>query len=116
MIEVDVFVPLYNAECFVENLVLSIKRQKNVKLNKILFGITESTDNTLNIVKKYQEDISYFVIKKKEFSHSITREKGMSLCNSSFVIMLTQDVLLEDEFAFFNFYSVFNIKLYLWHS
>lgn len=102
MIEVDVFVPLYNAECFVENLVLSIKRQKNVKLNKILFGITESTDNTLNIVKKYQEDISYFVIKKKEFSHSITREKGMSLCNSSFVIMLTQDVLLEDEFAFFN--------------
>ena len=34
MIEVDVFVPLYNAENLVDDLIKSIFMQKNIKINK----------------------------------------------------------------------------------
>lgn len=101
MIEVDVFVPLYNAEAYLDGLVESIFKQKNIQINKVLFGITLSKDNTLQKVKKYN-DISYFVVQQNEFSHSLTREKGILSCTSKFVIMLTQDVIIEDDYAFYN--------------
>lgn len=101
MIEVDVFSPLYNAEPYIECLLSSIQRQKDVKINKILFAVTESDDRTVNILKKHR-DVDYFIIKKKDFSHSLTREIGIQSCVSNFVIMLSQDVIIEDDYAFYN--------------
>lgn len=101
MIEVDVFVPLYNAENLVDDLIKSIFKQKNIKINKVLFGITESNDDTLEKIKSYK-NVSYFIVKKDDFSHSLTREKGIELCISKFVVMMTQDVVITDDFAFFN--------------
>lgn len=109
MLAVDVFCPLYNAKDYIERLINGIKIQKGVQINKIVFGVTESTDGTLDLVKTH-EQVDYFVVKKKEFSHSLVREKGMSLCVSPVVIFLSQDVIIENENAFYELSKVIDDK------
>ena len=107
MINVDVFCPLYNAENYISGLIKGIRSQKNVQINKIIFGITESTDKTLDLICKLN-DVDYFIVKKEEFSHSSVRNEGIRKCISNVVILLTQDVVLFDENAFFNIASKIN--------
>ena len=107
MIEVDVLVPLYNAENYLDGLLKSIYKQKGIKINKVLFAITESNDNTLSLIKEFN-NVSYFVLTGKEFSHSLTREQGIQSCTSKFVIMMTQDVIIEDSYAFYNLVNGLN--------
>lgn len=107
MIDIDVFCPLYNAESYISRLMKGIRSQKNVKINKIVFGITESTDKTLDLICKLN-DVDYFIVKKSEFSHSGVRSEGIRKCLSNIVILLTQDVVLSDENAFFNIASKIN--------
>ena len=43
---IDIICPLFNAEKYIENLNKSIKRQKNVEINKIHYILTKSSDET----------------------------------------------------------------------
>jgi|LAHS01.1.fsa_nt_gb rhamnosyltransferase len=99
MKQIDVFIPLYNAEPYLPRLFKGIESQKGVQINKVLFAITDSKDNTFSIVEK--SGYPYFIVHKDEFSHSLVREKGMNLCESSIVIFLTQDVLIERPDVFY---------------
>lgn len=112
MIAVDVFCPLYKSEKYLETLFEGFKLQKNVLINKIVFSITDQADETLNIIKKYSDifKIEYFNIRQNEFSHSLTREKGIERCSSKIVIMITQDIVINDENAFFNLANKINDK------
>ena len=77
---IDVICPLYNAE-------------KNIN-----YIITESKDATLSIVEKLQkedEKIKYNVIKKQEFSHSLSREKIAKDSTADILVFITQDVKIE---------------------
>ena len=49
---VDIICPLYNAEEFILNLDKSIKEQKGVKINSIKYILTESKDNTEELLNK----------------------------------------------------------------
>ena len=69
---IDIICPLYNAEKDIEGLHKSLLKQKNVQINKIKYVLTESKDNTEEILKK--SNINYKKIKKEEFSHGLTRE------------------------------------------
>jgi rhamnosyltransferase len=100
VLDIDVFVPLYNASNYMDRLIRGISSQKKVNINKIVFGVTDSFDGTLEIAKKVNGAI-IFQVSKESFSHSLIREKGMSLCSSPIVIFLSQDVVLSDENAFF---------------
>lgn len=102
MLCVDVFCPLYNASKYLKRLYNQIKSQKNIVVKNIVFGITESSDDTLDIVKRMEGNVKYFVVSKKDFSHSSVRERGMNYCTSPIVIFLSQDVDLFDENSFFN--------------
>lgn len=110
MIEIDVFCPLYNAKNYIERLMNGIKIQKGVQINKIIFGVTESTDGTLETVKGL-DGVEYFEVKKEEFSHSLIREQGMALCVSPVVIFLSQDVVIEKENAFYELAKVIDDKV-----
>lgn len=101
-VEIDVLCPLYNAERDFSNLIKGIRGQKNVKINHIIFPVTESTDNTFNLAKSVENSIAYLV-EKKDFSHSLTREKAVyQYATATVVIFMTQDVILHDQFAFYN--------------
>ena len=49
---ITIICPIYNAENYLESLHNSILMQENVNIDKILYLVTESDDQTLNIVSK----------------------------------------------------------------
>lgn len=100
MKKIDIVVPLYNAEKYIDALHKSFLMQDKVKINKIRYVLTESTDNT----EKYllQNKIEYKKIKRNEFSHSLTREKEAMDSNSDIVVFVTQDVIIKDKLWLYN--------------
>lgn len=100
MKKIDIVVPLYNAENYIDALHKSFLMQDKVKINKIRYVLTESTDNT----EKYllQNKIEYKKINRNEFSHSLTREKEAMDSNSDIVVFVTQDVIIKDKLWLYN--------------
>ena len=92
---IDIICPLYNGENFINNLVLAIKKQKEVNINEINFILTETNDNSESILKKLP--VSYTKIEKSEFSHSLTREKAAMKSKADIIVFITQDVIIEDD-------------------
>lgn len=92
---IDIICPLYNASNYIENLYKSLLLQKNVKINEIEFLLTESKDDSEEILK--DNNISYELIQKEEFSHSLTREKAALKSNADILCFVSQDIVIEDE-------------------
>lgn len=104
--KIDVVCPLFNASGIIENLIDSFFAQKNVQIGKVVFPVTESDDVEKTIEVITARGLTYFTIKKQDFSHSLTREKAiMEYCENEVVIMTSQDVIFNDENAFFNLAS-----------
>ena len=61
--KIDIICPLYNASKYIIDLNKSFLMQKNVLLNKIRYVLTESSDNTKEIMDN--ANIPYTLIKKK---------------------------------------------------
>lgn len=91
--KIDIICPLYNAENYIEDLHKSFLKQEKIKLNKIHYILTDSSDNTEKILKKHR--CNYNKIKKEEFSHSLVREKAAFNSNADIVVFVTQDVQIE---------------------
>ena len=92
---VDIIYPLYNAQNYIELLNKSLINQKKVKINKIIYILTEGKDDTEKILNN--KKIYYQKIVKKEFSHSLVREKAAMASDSDILIFITQDIVIEDE-------------------
>lgn len=92
---VDIICPLYNAQNYIDYLHKSLLMQENVNINKIRYILTESSDNT----KKYLDDnnIYYKLIKKEEFSHSLTREKEAFESDANILVFISQDIVIDDK-------------------
>ena len=102
---IDTVCPVYKGFNYLEPLYNSFLTQKNVKINKIIFAITDSNDdemkNILDFVK--EKNITSFIVKKEEFSHSLTREKAIKeYAESKIVVMISQDIKLTDDVVFYN--------------
>ena len=92
---VTIICPLYNAEEYILDLNKSLLNQKNIEIDKIYYLMTEGTDNTENILK--ENKIDYEIIKKKDFSHSLTREKYALKSKSPITCFITQDVVIKND-------------------
>lgn len=92
---IEIICPLYNAEKYILKLHESILKQKNVKIYKISYLLTESNDDTEKILKKNK--ISYKLIKKVDFSHSLTREKVALNSKADIVVFITQDIIIKKD-------------------
>lgn len=97
---VDIICPLYNAEKYIEAFDKSIKKQKNVDINKIRYVLTKSKDRTEEILK--QINATYKVIEPKDFSHSSTREKEAFESDADILVFVTQDVIIKDDMWLYN--------------
>ncbi len=98
--KVEIICPLYNAASCVLKLHESLLAQKNVEIAKISYALTESRDNTEEILKS--NNISYSLIKKAEFSHSLTREKIALQSQSDILVFISQDIEIADEHWLYN--------------
>lgn len=97
---VDIICPLYKASEYIEKLHKSFLMQKDVKINKIRYILTECNDGTEEYL--IDNNIDFKKIKKEEFSHSLTREKEALESNSDILVFVTQDVVIEDELWLYN--------------
>lgn len=92
---VDIICPLYQAENYIDNLHKSLLKQKNVNINKIKYILTKSTDKSEEILKKNK--LNYEVIDKKDFSHSLVREKAGLKSNADIICFISQDIVIEND-------------------
>ena len=93
--KVDIICPLYNAEKYIEKLHKSFLMQEKVKINKIRYVLTESSDKTEEYL--INNKIDYKKIKASEFSYSYTREEQAFESNADIVVFVTQDVVIENN-------------------
>ena len=100
---IDIIGPLYNAEGYIRELDSNIKKQKNVEINNINYILTESKDTTEQILKEL--NCKYEVVKKEEFSHSLTREKAARRCTADILVFITQDIHILNEHWLYNLVS-----------
>ena len=91
-----IIIPTYNGEKQgLEDLLISIKNQ-SMSPEKICIIDSSSTDNTVDICKKYDCDIT--IINKKDFNHGLTRQLGIdNNKNYDYAMFMTQDILLQDR-------------------
>ena len=92
---IDIICPLYNAEKFIYSLNSSIINQKEVNLNEIKYILTESNDGSEKILKDLK--LNYKKITKKDFSHSLVREKAARESNADIIVFITQDIVIESD-------------------
>ena len=92
---IDIICPLYNAEKFIYSLNSSIINQKEVNLNEIKYILTESNDGSEKILNDLK--LNYKKIAKKDFSHSLVREKAARESNADIIVFITQDIVIESD-------------------
>ncbi len=92
---IEIICPLYNAEKYLENLDKSLKKQKNVEIAKISYILTESNDNTEQILKELSAQ--YSIVKKEDFSHSLSRENIAMKSNADILVFITQDIEIVND-------------------
>lgn len=93
---VEIICPLYKAEKYIKKLDESLKMQKKIDSLKITYLLTKCDDNTENYLK--ENNCNYEIIEKKDFSHSLTREKAAFSSKSDIIVFITQDVVITDEY------------------
>lgn len=100
MMNIEIICPLYNAEKYIENLDKSFKKQKNVEIHKISYILTESKDNTKQLLDNI--NANYSIITRNEFSHSLSREKIAMQSTADILVFVTQDVQIIREDWLYN--------------
>lgn len=92
---IDIICPLYNASNYIEKLNKSLLKQKNVNINKIIYILTKSSDNSAEILKKNK--CYYEEIEKSEFSHSLVRENAAKKSTADIICFISQDIVIEKD-------------------
>lgn len=92
---IDIICPLYQAEDYIENLHQSLLKQKNVNIHKIKYILTNSSDKSEEILKKNK--LNYEFIEKKDFSHSLVREKAALKSKADIICFISQDIVIESN-------------------
>jgi rhamnosyltransferase len=90
--EATVVLLTFNGDEYLDDVLKAVFRQKTSKKFEVLVIDSGSTDETLEIVKKYSK-VRLHQIPNSEFGHGKTRNLAMSLADSPFVIFLTQDAV-----------------------
>ena len=99
-VDIDIVIPTYKNYDEIVALIESFKQQVNINTKKIVLPITITGEECDDKIHAYCEEnkITYFDVKKEEFSHSLTREKAIrEYCSSDVVVLLSQDVKLNKE-------------------
>lgn len=105
--DVTIVIPTKNAGNLLDTVLKSIFTQKTKYSYEVICVDSGSTDNTLNIIGKY--DVKLFEIKPYEFGHGKTRNFGASKGSGEYIIFITQDALPANEKWLENFIDAMKI-------
>jgi rhamnosyltransferase len=87
---VSIFIPTLNAQAHLK-LMLPILTSSEVETSNIIIVDSSSSDKTADIC--HQFGIQFHSIQRNEFNHGKTRNLGLQLCTTDFIVFMTQDAL-----------------------
>ena len=99
-IKVSIVTKTHNHGKFLERLLKRIKIQKKFNNYEVVVIDSSSTDNTLNIAKKYGCRI--ININPKDFTHAYTYNLGAKESKGEIVIFSSVDIIPKDEFCMYH--------------
>lgn len=97
--KISVICPIYNGETYIERLNYSLSQQIDIEDYEVIYLLTESRDNSEHILKRL--NTNYKLIKRQDFSHSLTREKAAFNALGDIIVFITQDIIIDsNEFLY----------------
>jgi len=94
--EISIIMPTKNGGSLLDRVLTSVYSQKTDFTYEVVAVDSGSTDNTLEILKRYP--VKLIQIPPTEFSHSKTRNYGATLAGASkYYVFLNQDAIPTDE-------------------
>lgn len=98
MVKVSVVIPLYNAEKYIDRCLKSIINQTLNDIEIIVIN-DGSTDNSLTLVKKYEEqDKRIKVYDQKNIGAALTRNRGIFLSSGDYITFIDSDDYLKKDY------------------
>ncbi len=90
---ISVFVPVYNGEKYLPELIEAVLSQELPPNYKLDFLITDSgsTDKSIDIIRLYKNKIRFNEIPNREFGHGKTRQAAAEKAKGEFILFLSQD-------------------------
>lgn len=96
--KISVITPSYNQGQFLEKTIRSVLNQNYPNLEYIIID-GGSTDNSVEVIKKYEKDIAYWVSEKDEGqSHALN--KGLKLSTGEIIGWINSDDIYIDDCLF----------------
>ena len=97
--KISIVTPSYNQGGYIEQTILSIVNQNYPNLEYIIID-GGSTDNTLDVIKKYSDKITYW-ISEPDNGQSDAINKGLEKCTGEIFNWINSDDYLEDNALWF---------------
>ena len=105
--KISIITVCYNAEKTIEDCIVSVIRQTEFKNIEYIVIDGLSTDNTVNIVNKYKDNISFFVSEKDNGIYN-AMNKGLELASGEYVAFLNADDFYRSCNSISNIISIIN--------
>lgn len=95
-VKATVFIPTYNGEEYLPDILKMLFRQKVSFDFEVLIIDSGSTDDTMNIIARYQKshkNLKLHEIPNTEFGHGKTRNLAAQMANGEFIVYLSHDAI-----------------------
>lgn len=94
--KVSVVIPIYNSENYLESCILSVLNQSYSNVELILVN-DGSTDNSLEICKKYEKPSKVILVDKINNGVSSARNSGINNASGDFIVFVDSDDYLPKD-------------------
>jgi glycosyltransferase involved in cell wall biosynthesis len=95
---ISIITVVYNGEKYLENTILSVINQTYNNIEYIIID-GGSTDHTIDIIKKYENDIHFWISEKDDGIYD-AMNKGLKLCTGEIIGIINSDDYYSDESIF----------------